>query len=66
MSAVNAAHDGESQMIDNMSIRAHQHPARAKKGVQIIVAVAAKAGSRPRSTSSSMRIDGLGPVTGPC
>jgi transposase len=53
--AISAAYDGEMQMIDSTSIRAHQQAATAKKGVRIIVSVAAEAGSRPRSTSSSMR-----------
>lgn len=55
MDAVSAAHDGGIQMIDSTSIRAHQQAATAKRGVQIIVSVAAEAGSRPRSTSSSTR-----------
>ena len=55
MDAISAAHDGEIQMIDSTSIRAHQQAATAKKGVQIIVSVAPEAGSRPRSTSSSTR-----------
>ncbi len=54
MGAVSAAHDGEIQMIDSTSIRAHQQAATAKKGVQIIVSVDHAAGLRPRSTSSSM------------
>ncbi len=53
MDAVSAAHDGEIQMIDSTSIRAHQQAATAKRGVQIIVSVDRAAGSRPRSTSSS-------------
>jgi transposase len=55
MGAVSAAHDGEIQMIDSTSIRAHQQAAAAKKGVQIIVSVDLAAGSRQRFTSSSMR-----------
>ena len=55
MDAISAAHDGEIQMIDSTSVRAHQQAATAKRGVQITVSVAAEAGSRPRSTSSSMR-----------
>ena len=57
MDAISAAHDGEIQMIDSTSIRAHQQAATAKRGVQIIVSVAAEAASRPRSTSSSTRKD---------
>jgi transposase len=55
MDAIAAAHDGDIQMIDSTSVRAHQQAATAKKGGQIIVSVAAEAGSRLRSTSSSMR-----------
>lgn len=54
MDAISAAHDGAIQMIDSTSIRAHQQAATAKRGVQIIVSAAPEAGSRPRSTSSSM------------
>jgi transposase len=39
MDAISAAHDGEIQMTDSTSIRAHQQAATAKKGVQIIVSV---------------------------
>jgi len=55
MDAITAAHDGDIQMIDSTSVRAHQQAATAKKGVQSIVSVAAGAGSRQRSTSSLMR-----------
>jgi hypothetical protein len=55
MYAITAAHDGEIQMIDSTSVRAHQQAATAKKGVQITVSVDHAAGSRPRSTSSSTR-----------
>jgi len=55
MDAITAAHDGEIQMIDSTSVRAHQQAATAKKGVKIIVSVAPEAGSRPRSTSSLTR-----------
>lgn len=34
-----AAHDGEIQMIDRTSVRAHQQAVTAKKEVQIIVSV---------------------------
>jgi transposase len=57
MDTISAAHDGEIQMIDSTSIRAHQQAATAKKGMQIIVSVGPKAGSRPKSTSSSTRKD---------
>jgi transposase len=55
MDAISAAHDGEIQMIDSTSIRAHQQAATAKRGVQIIVSVAPEAASRRRSTSSLTR-----------
>jgi transposase len=55
MDAITAAYDGDIQMIDSTSIRAHQPAATAKRGVQTIVSVAAEAGSQPRSTSSSTR-----------
>jgi hypothetical protein len=55
MNAISAAHDGEIQMIDRTSIRAHQQAAIGKRGSQIIVSVAPEVGSRPKSTSSSMR-----------
>ena len=55
MDAISAAHDGEIQMIDSTSVRAHQQAATAKKGMQITVSVDHAAVSRPRSTSSSTR-----------
>ena len=55
MDAITVAHDGDIQMIDSTSVRAHQHAATAKRGVQITVSVDRAAGSRPRSTSSSTR-----------
>lgn len=56
MAAITAAHDGEIQMIDSTSVRAHQQTATAKKGgVQITVLVDHAAGSRQRSTSSLTR-----------
>ncbi len=51
MDAISAEYDGGVQMIDSTSIRAHQQAATGKKGVSIIVSVAAEADSRPRSTS---------------
>ena len=51
MDAITAAHDGDIQIIDSTSVR----PPAARDGVQIIVSVAAGAGSRQRSTSSLMR-----------
>lgn len=54
MDAVTAAHDGDIQMIDSTSIRAHQQAATAKRRIEIIVSVAPEAGSRPKSMRSSM------------
>jgi transposase len=53
MDAIIAAYDGDIQMIDSTSIRAHQQAATAKRGGEIIVSVAPGAASRPRSTRSS-------------
>ncbi|WP_353044743.1 IS5 family transposase [Mesorhizobium sp. M1365] len=39
MDAISAEHDGDIQMIDSTSIRAHQQAATAKKGDQIVVSV---------------------------
>ncbi len=44
MDAISTAHDGEIQMIDSTSIRAHQQAATAKRGVQITVSVDHAAG----------------------
>ncbi len=52
MDAITAAHDGDIQMIDSTSIRAHQQAATAKRGIEIIVSVVPEVGSRPKSTSS--------------
>lgn len=54
MDAITAAYDGDIQMIDSTSIRAHQQAATAKRGIEIIALVAPEADSRPRSTLSSM------------
>ena len=54
MDAITVAYDGDIQMIDSTSIRAHQQAATAKRGVEIIVSVARGAASRPRSTRSSI------------
>lgn len=54
MDAITEAHDGDIQMIDSTSIRAHQQAATAKRGGEIIVSVAPEAASRQRSTPSSM------------
>lgn len=55
MGAITAAYDGDIQMIDSTSVRAHQQAATAKRGVEIIVSVAPVEVSRPKSTRSSMR-----------
>jgi transposase len=52
MDAITEAYDGDIQMIDSTSVRAHQQAATAK-GVEIIVSVVPEAVSRPRSTRSS-------------
>jgi transposase len=54
MDAITAAHDGDIQMIDSTSVRAHQQAATAKRGIEIIVSAVPEAGSRPKSTRSSM------------
>jgi hypothetical protein len=53
MDAITAAHDGDIQMIDSTSIRAHQQAATAKRGIEIIVSVAPEAVSPPKSMRSS-------------
>jgi transposase len=53
MDAITAAHDGDIQMIDSTSVRAHQQAATAKRGIEIIVSVVPEAASRPKSTLSS-------------
>jgi len=55
MDAITAVHEGDIQMIDSTSVRAHQQAATAKRGIEIIVSVAPEAGSRPKSTRSSRR-----------
>ena len=55
MDAISAAHDGNIQMIDSTSVRAHQQAATAKRGVQITVLVDHAAASRARSTLSLTR-----------
>lgn len=55
MDAISAAHDGDIQMIDSTSVRAHQQAATAKRGMQLTVSVDHEAGSRRRFTSSSTR-----------
>ena len=53
MDAITAAHDGDIQMIDSTSVRAHQQAATAKRGIQIIGSIAHGVVSRPKSTQSS-------------
>jgi hypothetical protein len=53
MDAITEVYDGDIQMIDSTSVRAHQQAATAKRGVEIIVSVAPGAASRPRSTRLS-------------
>lgn len=53
MDAITAAHDGQIQMIDSTSIRAHQQAATGKKGDLILVWADPAAGSLPRSMPSS-------------
>ena len=60
MDAITVAYDGDIQMIESTSIRAHQQAAALNRGGEIIVSVARKAVSRPRSTRSS-----IGKVSGP-
>ena len=55
MDAITKAHDGDLQMIDSSIVRVHQHAAGAKKGVEIVAWAVSEAGSRPRSTRSSIR-----------
>src|SRR5215831_17548290 len=57
MDAITAAHHGDIQMIDSTSFVPTNRLRRQKKGAQtqIIVWVAPEAGSRPKSTRSSMR-----------
>lgn len=55
MDAITVAHDGDIQMIDSTSVRAHQQAAKAKRGIEITVSVDHAAGSRRKSTLSSMR-----------
>jgi transposase len=54
MDAITVAYDGDIQMIESTSIRAHQQAATVKRGGEIIVSVARGAVSRPRSTRSSI------------
>ena len=53
MDAITAAHDGDLQMIDSTSVRAHQQAATAKRGIEIIVSVVPEADSQPKFMLSS-------------
>lgn len=55
MDAITAAYDGDIQMIDSTSIRAHQQAATAKRGIEIIVSVDHAVDSRRKSMPSLMR-----------
>jgi transposase len=56
LKAVSQAYNGKIQMIDSSVVRVHQHAANGEKKVAEAVAWAVPAaGSRPRSTRSSMR-----------
>src|SRR6266849_4735739 len=55
MDAVTAAYDGDIQMIDGTSIRAHQQAATAKRGIEITVLVDHAAGLPRKYMPSSMR-----------
>jgi hypothetical protein len=54
MDAITASYDGDIQMIDSTSIRAHQQAATAKRGIEIIVSVVPEEGSGRKSMPSSM------------
>jgi len=55
LKAVSEAYDGRVQMIDSTSVRVHQHGANGhKKGGSAIAWAAPAAGTRPRSTRSSI------------
>jgi transposase len=58
MDAITRAHDGNVQMIDTSIVRVHQQGATAKRGVEIDVWVAPEAGSRLKSTRSSINKGG--------
>jgi len=55
MDAITAAYDGDIQMIDSTSIRAHQQAATAKRGIEITVLVDHAAGLPRKYMPSSMR-----------
>jgi transposase len=55
MDAITAAYDGDIQMIDSTSVRAHQQAATVKRGVKITVSVDHAAGLPRKYMPSSMR-----------
>jgi transposase len=55
MDTIAAALDGDIQMIDTTSVRAHQQAATIEKEMRTIVSGDHVAGSRPKSTSSLTR-----------
>jgi len=56
LNAVSEAYNGHIQMIDSSVVRVHQHAANGeKKAVAAVAWDVPAAGSRPRSTRSSMR-----------
>jgi len=55
LKAISEAYDGRVQMIDSTSVRVHQHGANGdKKGGSAIAWAVPAAGTRPRSTRSSI------------
>ena len=56
LAAVSEAYNGKIQMIDSSVVRVHQHAANGeKKAVEAVAWAVPAAGSRPKSTRSSMR-----------
>lgn len=55
MDTITAAHNGNIQMIESTSVRAHKQAATARRGIEIIVSIAPEADSRPKSTRPSTR-----------
>ena len=56
LAAVSKAYNGKIQMIDSSVVRVHQHAANGeKKAAEAVAWAVPAAGSRPKSTPSSMR-----------
>lgn len=56
LKAVSTAYNGKIQMIDSSVVRVHQHAANGeKKAAEAVAWAVPAAGSRPKSTPSSMR-----------